>query len=287
VRRTEPRTILAALAIAAAMVTTAAADEAGPKPAMPAPAPPAQLAASPDKASDKPATPERADTPPVSAPSLAALPASTPGGRNLYLPVIQREAKQRGLPPEVADAVARVESAYEPSAIGAAGERGLMQVMPPTATMLGFKGNPAELADPETNIRYGVEYLAGAWKLANGDLCRALMKYRAGHNEERMSPLSVEYCRRARMHLAAIGSPLADGTLPAPNFFPGASGAVRSAAAPPVRPAPPRRLAGRLKHGAPVRTASAGAKIWAAHMDRIRAIEARLPWRRGGIMSPG
>jgi hypothetical protein len=102
-----------------------------------------------------------------------------------------------------------------------------------------------------------------------------------------MSPLSVEYCRRARMHLAAIGSPLADGTLPAPNFFPGATGAARSAVAPPVRPGPPRRLAGRLKRAAPVRTASAGTKIWAAHMDRIRAIEARLPWKRGGIMSPG
>ena len=286
-RRTGPRTILAALALAAALVTTAAADEAPPKPVTPETTPPAQAAAAPEKAAEKPATPERADTPPVTAPSLAALPASPPGGRNLYLPVIQREAKQRGLPPEVADAVARVESAYEPSAIGAAGERGLMQVMPPTATMLGFKGNAAELADPETNIRYGVEYLAGAWKLANGDLCRALMKYRAGHNEERMSPLSIEYCRRARMHLAAIGSPLADGALPAPNFFPGAAGTARSAGAPPVRPGPPRRVAGRLRRTAPVRTASAGAKIWAAHMDRIRAIEARLPWKRGGIMSPG
>jgi soluble lytic murein transglycosylase-like protein len=284
VRRTEPRTILVALALAAALVTSAVADEAGPKPATPAPV---QSAANPEKASDTRAGAERANTFPAAAPSLTALPASTPGGRSLYLPVIQREAKQRGLPPEVADAVTRVESAYEPSAVGAAGERGLMQVMPPTATMLGFKGNAAELADPEINIRYGVEYLAGAWKLANGDLCRALMKYRAGHNEERMSPLSVEYCRRARMHLAAIGSPLADGTLPAPNFFPGTTAAARTAVGPPARPGALRRVAARLKRGAPIRTASAGAKIWAAHMDRIRGIEARLPWKRGGIMSPG
>src|SRR4029453_10151459 len=40
------------------------------------------------------------------------------------------------------------------------------------------------------------------------------MKYRAGWGEERMSPLSVEYCRRARSHLAAIGSPLADKAQP-------------------------------------------------------------------------
>src|SRR5215207_9904448 len=68
--------------------------------------------------------------------------------------------------------------------------------------------------DSETNVRLGVAYLARAWQLANGDVCRALMKYRAGWGEERMTPLSVEYCRRARGHLAAIGSPLADGALP-------------------------------------------------------------------------
>jgi hypothetical protein len=37
------------------------------------------------------------------------------------------------------------------------------------------------------------------------------MKYRAGHGEERMTPLSVEYCRRVRAHLAAIGSPMVAG----------------------------------------------------------------------------
>ena len=71
------------------------------------------------------------------------------------------------------------------------------------------RGLKEALADPQINIRYGVEYLAKAWRLTGGDLCRALMKYRAGHGEERMTPRSVEYCRRARVHLAAIGSPLA------------------------------------------------------------------------------
>src|SRR5215216_3943946 len=65
--------------------------------------------------------------------------------------------------------------------------------------------------DSETNVRLGVAYLARAWQLAKGDVCRALMKYRAGWGEERMTPLSVDYCRRARSHMAALGSPLADG----------------------------------------------------------------------------
>jgi hypothetical protein len=53
-----------------------------------------------------------------------------------------------------------------------------------------------------------VGYLAKAWRLADGDLCRALTKYRAGHGSDRMSALSIEYCRRARQHLAAVGAQL-------------------------------------------------------------------------------
>jgi hypothetical protein len=89
--------------------------------------------------------------------------------------------------------------------VGGVGEIGLMQVRPTTAAMLGFRGSHAELAEPEANIRYGVAYLAKAWRLAGGDLCRALMKYRAGHGEETITPLSAEYCRRAKVHLADLG----------------------------------------------------------------------------------
>lgn len=134
-----------------------------------------------------------------------------PTGRDRYLPLVAREAELRGLPTAVADAVVMVESAYDPLVVGTVGELGLMQVRPGTAAMLGFSGSNDALAKPETNIRYGVEYLAQAWRLAGGDLCRTLMKYRAGHGEERMTPRSIEYCRRARLHLAVIGSPLADG----------------------------------------------------------------------------
>ncbi len=202
---------------------------------------------------------------------------AVPDGRKLYLPLLTQESQARGLPPEVADAVTRVESGYDPGAVGG-GERGLMQVLPSTATMLGFRGTRDELADPATNIRLGVTYLAGAWKLAGGDLCRALMKYRAGHNQERMSALSVEYCRRAKSHLAALGSPLGAGALPAVTLGspdPGEAG----------RGATVRRVAGRLMRVAPVRTAGTSRRFWAMHTARIKAIEARLPWRRGGILA--
>jgi hypothetical protein len=122
-----------------------------------------------------------------------------------FCELITQEAERKGLDPRLVDAVIKVESDYRPGAIGAAGEIGLMQIRPSTARLLGFSGTDRELAEPATNIRLGVSYLAKAWSLAHGDLCRALMKYRAGHGEEQMSPLSVKYCRRAHEHLSVQG----------------------------------------------------------------------------------
>ena len=89
--------------------------------------------------------------------------------------MVRPEAAKRGLPPEIADAVATVESGYRAAAIGAVGEIGLMQVLPSTARMLGFVGTSQELAVPETNIRYGVDYLHGAWRLSGEDLGTTVM----------------------------------------------------------------------------------------------------------------
>jgi soluble lytic murein transglycosylase-like protein len=181
-----------------------------------------------------------------------------------YWKTLEREARKHGLPPEVPDAVAAIESGYDPSAIGSVGEIGLMQVRPSTAAMLGFAGDAAELARPEVNIRYGVAYLAQAWRLANGDLCRALMKYRAGHAAEVMSPLSVRYCSRARAHLAAVGSPLADGASVPRGTDPVVPG-VRAA-----------------RRGPRSRTASVSAAFWAKHEARVRVVTAKVhaTWRR-------
>ncbi|MFD1332792.1 transglycosylase SLT domain-containing protein [Methylopila musalis] len=209
------------------------------------------------------ALPCRAEAPAASRPDYAA--------------IVRAEAAARGLPPEVADAVAHIESGYDPAAVGGVGEIGLMQIRPETAAMLGHGGGALGLFDPKTNARYAVRYLAEAWRLADGDLCRALMKYRAGHRAETMSPLSVEYCRRAKAYLATLGSPLADGVAPERV-------AIRS-------------LAG---DGGPKREGSGGGgrkgaylgwrpgrhseddnrRFWAAHEKRIKALEAKIDARR-------
>jgi soluble lytic murein transglycosylase-like protein len=150
---------------------------------------------------------------------------------DVYRAIVERESQAFGLPPALLDAVMAVESRYNPSAVGADGEVGLMQVMPATARMLGFTGGAAQLAVPEVNIHYGAKYLAGAWRLADHDLCTAAMKYRAGHGETRFSFRSVDYCERVRSHLAARGVPVS-GTVPQPSF--GARTEARGRNRPPV-----------------------------------------------------
>jgi Transglycosylase SLT domain len=134
-----------------------------------------------------------------------------------YRAIATTEALKLGLPPAMADAVMRVESNYNSAARGKDGEYGLMQVMPPTARMLGLQGPIETLAEPETNIRLGVKYLAEAWRLGKGDICTATMKYRAGHGESRFSVLSVQYCQKVRAHLASVGYPVT-GVVPEATF---------------------------------------------------------------------
>ncbi|WP_249140482.1 MULTISPECIES: transglycosylase SLT domain-containing protein [Bradyrhizobium] len=201
--------------------------------------------------------------------------------------LLEKEAAKTKLPVDIAEAVVFVESRYDSTVIGRVGEIGLMQVKPETAEMLGFKGTTEELAKPEINIHYGVTYLAKAWRLAQGDLCRALMKYRAGHGEETMTPRATIYCNRARNRLVAMNSPFA---------APGAS-AVTALATDPVEPEPkpasPARPAKSQALRPPARptdvyaiykrgTPAASRAFWTAHEARIRAVRARLEakWRR-------
>ena len=58
---------------------------------------------------------------------------------------------------------------------------GLMQILPATARGMGYRGSPAGLLDAETNLKYAVKYLRGAWLLADGSHDRAVMWYARGY----------------------------------------------------------------------------------------------------------
>ena len=79
---------------------------------------------------------------------------------------------------------------------GSAGEIGLMQIKLETARGLGYTGSRQALYNPETNIQWGMKYLAGAHKLGNGTTCGTILRYNAGHGATRMNPVSANYCAR-------------------------------------------------------------------------------------------
>ena len=166
-----------------------------------------------------PALPPAAATPATTKPAPSATAALPPGP---VKPAIARDpahaglvaatAQRLGLPVALADAVTRVESGYDPTAISNKGAVGLMQVMPATARMLGFQSPPGDLFVPETNVRLGLTYLVQAWRMTDGSVCRTVLKYYAGHRAERMIPGALTYCRRvvALLDRAKFPVPQAD-----------------------------------------------------------------------------
>ncbi|MHC5652684.1 lytic transglycosylase domain-containing protein [Stappia sp.] len=119
-----------------------------------------------------------------------------------YDDIIRTEARKHGIPVELAHAIVKVESNYNPRARGRHGEIGLMQIKPQTARGVGFSGSAKALYDPKTNITYGMKYLAGARKRAGGDLCGTILRYNAGHFAKRMNPVSKRYCAKVRSIMA-------------------------------------------------------------------------------------
>ena len=113
---------------------------------------------------------------------------------NKYSAIIVKYANQYNVPVELARAVVRVESNFNPNARGSAGEIGLMQIKPATARMMGYSGPAKGLFDPETNIKFGMKYLAAAHQLGGGETCGTILKYNAGHGATRMNPVSKAYC---------------------------------------------------------------------------------------------
>ncbi len=123
------------------------------------------------------------------------------GRAGSYGVLINRYAKAYGVPVALAHAVIRVESNYRASAHGSAGEVGLMQIKPSTARAMGYSGSTKGLYNPETNIKYGMKYLAGAHKLGGGSVCGTILKYNAGHGAKRMNPVSARYCAKVKRHM--------------------------------------------------------------------------------------
>ncbi len=81
------------------------------------------------------------------------------------------------VPKALVVAVISVESGFRPRAVSRAGAKGLMQLMPRTASRVGIA--ESELFDPRWNILGGVRLLAVLLRHYDGDVVAALIAYNA------------------------------------------------------------------------------------------------------------
>jgi len=107
-------------------------------------------------------------------------------------------AAENGVPQDLARGLVAVLSSYNPRATGKSGEIGLMQLMPQTAQAMGFTGNARDLYDPETNLTYGMRYLAKAQELGGGSTCQTVHRYTAGHFAKGMTAASTRFCTKVQ-----------------------------------------------------------------------------------------
>jgi soluble lytic murein transglycosylase-like protein len=94
--------------------------------------------------------------------------------------LIAKYAALYDVPEHLVHHVVRRESNYNPAAVHR-GNWGLMQIRYNTAKGMGYDGSPTGLLDAETNLKYAVKYLRGAWVVAEKDAKKADWLYRTGY----------------------------------------------------------------------------------------------------------
>jgi soluble lytic murein transglycosylase-like protein len=156
------RLIAVGITVVVATATSAAAET------RPAPKPSSGLTPSRAEASDRRVT--YTGSPPA--------PARRPAPRQpeAYAREIAEAAALHAVPERLIWAVIRVESGFDPRAISPKGARGLMQLMPETAALLGVR----DAFDPRENIHAGTRHLKAMMLRFPRDLRLAVAAYNAG-----------------------------------------------------------------------------------------------------------
>jgi len=129
--------------------------------------------------------------------------------------LIQAAAKRYSVDADLITSVIAAESNFDPRATSRRNARGLMQLLPTTATRLGVKN----IFDPRENIDAGTHYLSDLLLLYKNDLALTLAAYNAGPERvqrygQRVPPFAetVSYVRRVKQtynRRKASGSPAA------------------------------------------------------------------------------
>ena len=122
---------------------------------------------------DPPAPPELKQT------ALAASPKPNPDGKLSQADLsemLARAGRERNLNVDLLASLVKAESGGDPRAVSRAGARGLMQLMPGTASELGV----ADSFKPDQNVRGGTAYLDELLTRYHDNMALALAAYNAG-----------------------------------------------------------------------------------------------------------
>ncbi len=152
---------------------------------------------------------ERLDAPPAAAaaavpPRARPVSASAATRARAFRPEVERAGARYDLSPALIDAIAHVESRYDPRAVSRTNASGIMQLMPGTARALGV-----DARDASANIRGGTAYLRQLLDRFDGDVVRAVAAYNAGPGAVARArgvpryPETVAYVAAVMDHLAA------------------------------------------------------------------------------------
>jgi soluble lytic murein transglycosylase-like protein len=105
--------------------------------------------------------------------SISLAPPAKPQNLN---EVINSISDRHHIDPDLINSVIHAESGFNPRAVSPKGARGLMQLMPQTASRLGVSNT----FDPRANVEGGTSYLSELLQRYNFDLIKALAAYNAG-----------------------------------------------------------------------------------------------------------
>jgi soluble lytic murein transglycosylase-like protein len=108
-------------------------------------------------------------------PDRAAPAAEAPSGKSTGQ-IVREAGEKHGVDSDFISSVIKQESAGNVRAVSPAGARGLMQLMPGTASQLGVQDS----FSPEQNVYGGTRYLRELLERYNGDAVKALAAYNAG-----------------------------------------------------------------------------------------------------------
>lgn len=134
--------------------------------------------------------------------SPAAVPAAAPAvkpSRSDIDSMVKEIAAKYQLDPDFVASVIKAESDFNPHAVSRKGARGLMQLMPQTATQLGVK----DAFDPKANVEAGTAHLNALLEQYHDDPVKALAAYNAGAHRVQQYHGVPPY-RETRAYVAAI-----------------------------------------------------------------------------------